>query len=268
MSDRNLTARADASTNVAAGTSSASATPVLRLDNIRKSFGSTQVLRGISFDIQPHEVVALLGPSGSGKSTLMKCVNLLEQVDDGQIWLGNTDITDPRANQDRIRARIGVVFQQFNLFPHMSVLKNVTLAAIKVHHWSRDRAESRALELLDRIGMRAKAGAYPDQLSGGQQQRVAIARALMTDPELLLLDEITSALDPMLVGEVLSMVAELKSQGTTILMATHEMSFAHDAADRVVLLRRGVIAENGTPREVMDESEDPETREFFAHFRH
>ena len=268
MSDRNLTARADASTNVAAGTSSAAATPVLRLDNIRKSFGSTQVLRGISFDIQPHEVVALLGPSGSGKSTLMKCVNLLEQVDDGQIWLGNTDITDPRANQDRIRARIGVVFQQFNLFPHMSVLKNVTLAAIKVHHWSRDRAESRALELLDRIGMRAKAGAYPDQLSGGQQQRVAIARALMTDPELLLLDEITSALDPMLVGEVLSMVAELKSQGTTILMATHEMSFAHDAADRVVLLRRGVIAENGTPREVMDESEDPETREFFAHFRH
>lgn len=269
MSDRNLTARADAATSVAAGTSSsAAATPVLRLDNIRKSFGSTQVLRGISFDIQPHEVVALLGPSGSGKSTLMKCVNLLEQVDDGQIWLGNTDITDPRANQDRIRARIGVVFQQFNLFPHMSVLKNVTLAAIKVHHWSRDRAESRALELLDRIGMRAKAGAYPDQLSGGQQQRVAIARALMTDPELLLLDEITSALDPMLVGEVLSMVAELKSQGTTILMATHEMSFAHDAADRVVLLRRGVIAENGTPREVMDESEDPETREFFAHFRH
>ncbi|MBT1160488.1 amino acid ABC transporter ATP-binding protein [Bifidobacterium sp. SO1] len=242
--------------------------PVLRLDNIRKSYGSTQVLRGISFDIKPHEVVALLGPSGSGKSTLMKCVNLLEQVDDGQIWLGDTDITDPRENQDKIRARVGVVFQQFNLFPHMTVLKNVTLAAIKVHHWERGRAEARALELLDRIGMRAKAGAYPDQLSGGQQQRVAIARALMTDPELLLLDEITSALDPMLVGEVLSMVAELKSQGTTILMATHEMSFAHDAADRVVLLRRGVIAENGTPREVMDESEDPETREFFAHFRH
>ncbi|PWG66618.1 amino acid ABC transporter ATP-binding protein [Bifidobacterium callitrichidarum] len=242
--------------------------PVLRLDNVRKSFGSTQVLRGISFDVKQHEVVALLGPSGSGKSTLMKCVNLLEQVDDGQIWLGSTDITDPRANQDRIRARIGVVFQQFNLFPHMSVLKNVTLAAIKVHHWSKDRAEARALELLDRIGMRAKAKAYPDQLSGGQQQRVAIARALMTDPELLLLDEITSALDPMLVGEVLNMVAELKSQGTTILMATHEMSFAHDAADRVVLMRNGIIAENGTPREVMDESDDPQTREFFAHFRH
>ncbi|MCH9275146.1 amino acid ABC transporter ATP-binding protein [Bifidobacterium amazonense] len=242
--------------------------PVLRLDNIRKSFGSTQVLRGISFEVRQHEVVALLGPSGSGKSTLMKCVNLLEQVDDGQIWLGDTDITDPRANQDKIRARIGVVFQQFNLFPHMSVLRNVTLAAIKVHYWKRDRAEARALELLDRIGMRAKANSYPDQLSGGQQQRVAIARALMTDPELLLLDEITSALDPMLVGEVLNMVAELKSQGTTILMATHEMSFAHDAADRVVLMRHGVIAENGTPQQVMDESEDPETREFFAHFRH
>ena len=242
-------------------------TPVLHLDSIRKSFGSTTVLNGISFDVNQHEVVALLGPSGSGKSTLMKCVNLLDRVDDGQIWLGNTDITDPRANQDKIRSRIGVVFQQFNLFPHMSVMKNVTLAALKVHHWDKDRAEARALELLDRIGMRAKAGAYPDQLSGGQQQRVAIARALMTDPELLLLDEITSALDPMLVGEVLNMVAELKEQGTTILMATHEMSFAHDAADRIVLLRHGVIAENGSPQEVMDESQDPETKEFFSHFR-
>ena len=242
-------------------------TPVLHLDSIRKSFGSTTVLNGISFDVNQHEVVALLGPSGSGKSTLIKCVNLLERVDDGQIWLGNTDITDPRANQDKIRSRIGVVFQQFNLFPHMSVMKNVTLAALKVHHWDKDRAEARALELLDRIGMRAKAGAYPDQLSGGQQQRVAIARALMTDPELLLLDEITSALDPMLVGEVLNMVAELKEQGTTILMATHEMSFAHDAADRIVLLRHGVIAENGSPQEVMDESQDPETKDFFSHFR-
>ncbi len=241
--------------------------PVLRLDGIRKSFNGNEVLKGISFDVNQHEVVALLGPSGSGKSTLMKCVNLLEQVDDGQIWLGDTDITDPRASQDEIRSRIGVVFQQFNLFPHMSVMKNVTLAAIKVHHWNKDKAEARALELLDRIGMRAKAGSYPDQLSGGQQQRVAIARALMTNPELLLLDEITSALDPMLVGEVLDMVSELKEQGTTILMATHEMSFAHDAADRIVLLRHGVIAENGTPREVMDESQDPETKEFFSHFR-
>ena len=241
--------------------------PVLRLDGVRKSFNGNDVLKDIHLTIAKHEVVALLGPSGSGKSTLMKCVNLLERVDDGRIWLGDTDITDPRADQDAIRSRIGVVFQQFNLFPHMSVLKNVTLGAIKVHHWSKAKAEARALELLDRIGMRAKASAYPDRLSGGQQQRVAIARALMTNPELLLLDEITSALDPMLVGEVLDMVAELKEQGTTILMATHEMGFAHDAADRIVLLRHGIIAENGTPRQVMDESQDPETREFFSHFR-
>ena len=232
------------------------------------SDSTVKAVDNVSISFEQGEFCAVTGPSGSGKSTLMKCVNLLEQVDDGQIWLGNTDITDPRADQDKIRARIGVVFQQFNLFPHMSVLRNVTLAAIKVHHWSKDRAETRAMELLERIGMRDKASAYPDQLSGGQQQRVAIARALMTDPELLLLDEITSALDPMLVGEVLNMVAELKAQGTTILMATHEMSFAHEAADRIVLLRHGVIAENGTPAEVMDESQDPETIEFFSHFRH
>ena len=242
-------------------------TPVLRLDQVRKSYGVNEVLKGISFDIKPHETVALLGPSGSGKSTLMKCINLLERVNDGQIWLGDTDITDPRVNRDQCRSRIGVVFQQFNLFPHMNVLKNVTLGAIKVHGVPKDQARERALELLDRIGMKQKAGAYPDQLSGGQQQRVAIVRSLMTDPELLLLDEITSALDPMLVGEVLEMVSELTDKGTTILMATHEMSFAHHAADRIVLLLNGVIAENGTPREVMDESENPKTKEFFSHFR-
>jgi polar amino acid transport system ATP-binding protein len=245
--------------------------PVLHIDNVKKSYRNGKVvnpvLKGISFDIKPHEVVALLGPSGSGKSTLMKCVNLLERVDDGQIWLNGTDITDPRVNTDNSRARIGVVFQQFNLFPHMSVLKNVTLGAIKVHHWSKDKAEAKAHELLRRIGMDEKTKAYPDQLSGGQQQRVAICRALMTDPELLLLDEITSALDPMLVGEVLDMVTELKERGTTILMATHEMEFAHHAADRIVLLQRGIITENGTPQEVMEESQNPATREFFSHFR-
>lgn len=240
---------------------------VLRLDQVRKSYGSNAVLRGISFQVRAHETVALLGPSGSGKSTLMKCINLLEEVNDGQIWLGDTDITNPTVNRDHCRSRIGVVFQQFNLFPHMNVLKNVTLGAIKVHNMPKDEANDKALELLDRIGMRAKASSYPDQLSGGQQQRVAIVRALMCDPELLLLDEITSALDPMLVGEVLEMVAELKTKGTTILMATHEMSFAHDAADRIVLLLNGKIAENGSPREVMDESQNPQTIEFFSHFR-
>ena len=203
---------------------------VLRIDGVVKRFGDNLVLDHVSFDVHKHEVVALLGPSGSGKSTLMKCINLLERVDDGQIWLGDTDITDPRINQDKSRARIGVVFQQFNLFPHMTVLNNVTLAVRKVHKWDRARAEEKAMGLLKRIGMEQKAREYPDRLSGGQQQRVAIARALMTDPELLLLDEITSALDPLLVGEVLEMVSELKDQGATILMATHEMSFAHSAA--------------------------------------
>ncbi len=241
--------------------------PVLRIDSVVKRFGDNLVLDHVSFDVKKHEVVALLGPSGSGKSTLMKCVNLLEQVNDGQIWLGDTDITDPRIDQDKARARIGVVFQQFNLFPHMTVLNNVTLAARKVFKWDRARAEEKAMGLLKRIGMDQKAKEYPDRLSGGQQQRVAICRALMMEPELLLLDEITSALDPLLVGEVLEMVSELKEQGATILMATHEMSFAHDAADRIVLLRRGKIAENGTPYDVMDHPTDPETQEFFKSYR-
>lgn len=216
---------------------------VLRLDDVRKSFGNTQVLRGISFDIHQHEVVALLGPSGSGKSTLMKCVNLLEQVDDGQIWLGNTDITDPRADQDKIRARIGVVFQQFNLFPHMSVLRNVTLAAIKVHHWSKDRAETRAMELLERIGMRDKASAYPDQLSGGQQQRVAIARALITKPAIVLADEPTGNLDSKTSAEVLGLIKRTSAEfRQTIVMITHNNDIAR-LADWIVRIEDGKIVE-------------------------
>lgn len=240
---------------------------VLRLDGVTKAYGMNLILDHISFDVHEHEVVALLGPSGSGKSTLMKCVNLLERVNDGQIWLGDTDITDPRENENAIRSRIGVVFQQFNLFPHMTVIENIILAS--THVLKRDKVESveKATELLERIGMADKANSYPDRLSGGQQQRVAIVRSLMTDPELLLLDEITSALDPMLVGEVLEMVMELKQQGTTILMATHEMSFAHQAADRIVLLRDGHIIEDGTPRKVMEESTNPQTQEFFSYFR-
>ncbi|ERH30846.1 amino acid ABC transporter ATP-binding protein [Alloscardovia omnicolens] len=240
---------------------------VLRLDGVTKAYGTNLILDHISFDVHEHEVVALLGPSGSGKSTLMKCVNLLERVNDGQIWLGDTDITDPRENENAIRSRIGVVFQQFNLFPHMTVIENIILAS--THVLKRDKVESveKATELLERIGMADKANSYPDRLSGGQQQRVAIVRSLMTDPELLLLDEITSALDPMLVGEVLEMVMELKQQGTTILMATHEMSFAHQAADRIVLLRDGHIIEDGTPRKVMEESTNPQTQEFFSYFR-
>ena len=241
-----------------------SATPVLRAVGVVKRFGDNVVLRGLDLDVASHEVVVLLGASGSGKSTLLRCANLLERVDDGQIFLGGEDITDPRANADKIRARIGVVFQHYNLFPHMSVLDNVTLAARKVHGWEKGRAHERGLELLDRIGLKDKVKEYPDRLSGGQQQRVAIARALATNPELLLLDEITAALDPVLVGEVLDLVREIKAQGSTILMATHEISFARQAADRVVFLRNGQIVEQGPPEQVIDDPREQATRDFLA----
>ena len=243
-------------------------TPVLSAVGVVKRFGDNVVLRGLDLDVAAHEVVVLLGASGSGKSTLLRCANLLERVDDGQIFLAGEDITDPRANADHIRARIGVVFQHYNLFPHMSVLDNVTLAARKVHGWEKDRARERGLELLDRIGLKDKAKEYPDRLSGGQQQRVAIARALATHPELLLLDEITAALDPVLVGEVLDLVREIKAQGSTILMATHEISFARQAADRVVFLRNGQIVEQGPPEQVIDNPREQATRDFLARILH
>ena len=256
------------STNYEASPASDSATPVLSAVGVVKRFGDNVVLRGLDLDVAPHEVVVLLGASGSGKSTLLRCANLLERVDDGQIFLAGEDITDPRANADHIRARIGVVFQHYNLFPHMSVLDNVTLAARKVHGWEKDRARERGLELLDRIGLKDKAKEYPDRLSGGQQQRVAIARALATHPELLLLDEITAALDPVLVGEVLDLVREIKAQGSTILMATHEISFARQAADRVVFLRNGQIVEQGPPEQVIDNPREQATRDFLARILH
>lgn len=243
-------------------------TPVLEAKRVVKRFGDNVVLRGLDLEIAPHEVVVLLGASGSGKSTLLRCANLLERVDDGQILLGGEDITDPRVDVDAVRARIGVVFQHYNLFPHMSVLANVTLAARLVHHWDADRAESRGMELLERIGLASKAKEYPDRLSGGQQQRVAIVRALATNPELLLLDEITSALDPVLVGEVLDLVREIKEQGSTILMATHEIGFARNAADRVVFLERGRIVEQGPPARVIDDPGEPATREFLSRILH
>lgn len=242
--------------------------PVLDVQGIVKRFGSHTVLRRLNLSVNQHEVVVLLGASGSGKSTLLRCANLLEQVDDGQIFLSGQDITDPRVDADKIRARIGVVFQHYNLFPHMSVLDNVTLAARKVHGTDTAEAEARGMELLTRIGLESKAREYPDRLSGGQQQRVAIARALATNPELLLLDEITAALDPILVGEVLDLVSEVKSAGSTILMATHEISFARSAADRVVFLQNGRIIEQGPPEQVIDDPIEPATREFLARFLH
>jgi len=239
---------------------------VLRVEGLRKSFGETSVLRGVDLELDEHEVVALIGPSGSGKSTLLKTINLLEPIDDGRILLRGEDISDPRVNVDRTRARFGVVFQHLNLFPHLSVLDNVTLAARKVHGVSRADAEARGLELLDRIGLAEKAREHPDRLSGGQQQRAAIVRAVATDPEVLLLDEITSALDPLLVGDVLELVRELAEEGTTILMATHEMGFARDVAHRVAFLDGGIVVEQGPARDVFAAPREPATREFLARF--
>ncbi|WP_374006888.1 amino acid ABC transporter ATP-binding protein [Leifsonia sp. LS-T14] len=240
--------------------------PVLRLAGVRKRFGDTLVLRGIDLDVHEHEVVALIGSSGSGKSTLLRTVNLLEQIDDGQIFLGERDISDPRVPADAVRGRIGVVFQHYNLFPHLSVLDNVTLASRRVHRIPRAEAERKALALLDGIGLGDKAKEFPDRLSGGQQQRAAIVRAIATDPELLLLDEVTSALDPELVGEVLELIRALKASGTTIVMATHEMAFARDVADRVVFLDQGVIAEQGPPSQLFGAPREDRTRAFLARF--
>jgi len=239
---------------------------VLRLDGVRKHYGETEVLRGIDLSVESHEVVAVIGASGSGKSTLLRTINLLETIDDGQIWLEDVDISSPGVKPDQVRASIGFVFQHLNLFPHLSVLDNVTLASRHVLRIPRATAEKTGLELLDRIGLADKARAFPDQLSGGQQQRAAIVRAIATNPTLLLLDEVTSALDPELVGEVLELVRALGAEGTTIVMATHEMAFARDVASRVVFLDQGVVAEVGPPSQVFGAPQNERTREFLARF--
>jgi len=238
--------------------------PVLEMRGIVKVYGDHPVLCGVDLAVHQHEVVVLIGASGSGKSTLLKTVNLLERIDDGQIFLSGTDISDPRVKADAVRARIGVVFQHYNLFPHLSVLDNVTLALRKVHGVGKAEAAERGRVVLARIGLADRANSFPDRLSGGQQQRVAIARAIATDPELLLLDEITSALDPMLVGEVLDLVGELKEAGSTIVMATHEMDFASQVADRVVFLSGGRVVEEGPAAQVLGAPREPETIEFLS----
>ncbi len=235
---------------------------VLSCRGVRKVFRGTAVLAGLDLDIAEHEVVVLIGASGSGKSTLLRCINLLEPIDDGTIHLDGEHITDPRVNPDHVRRRIGMVFQAFNLFPHLSVLDNITLAPRRVHRVPRRQAEERARELLARIGLADKIREYPDRLSGGQQQRVAIVRALVNQPRLLLLDEVTSALDPELVGEVLDLIRDLKSQGMTMLIATHEMGFARQVADRVCFLHGGRILEQGPPQQVLGEPTEPRTRQF------
>jgi len=242
-------------------------TPKISLRGVNKSFGANTVLRDLTLDVSPGEVVTFIGASGSGKTTLLRCVNLLEQIDDGAVLLDGDEISAVGRDPNPIRRRVGIVFQSFNLFPHMSVLRNITLALTKVLDLAERDATARALELLNRFGLAEKAGVYPDQLSGGQQQRVAIIRALAMRPEVLLLDEITSALDPELVGEVLDVVRELKGSGITMLIATHEMAFAREISDRVCFLHAGSIAEVGAPSQIFSEPQDERTQQFLRRVR-
>ncbi len=234
---------------------------------VRKSFGHHVVLRSVDLVVEPGQCVVLIGASGSGKSTLLRCANLLETVDDGVITFRGDDITDPRVDADAVRARMGLVFQSYNLFPHLSVLGNLTLALRKVHDLAQGEAEERATGMLERVGLGEKARARPDDLSGGQQQRVAIARALVTRPALMLLDEVTSALDPELVGEVLDLLSDLKAEGVTMLLNTHEMGFAREVADRVCFLHDGVVHESGTPDQVLGDPQRDRTRAFLSRLR-
>jgi polar amino acid transport system ATP-binding protein len=234
----------------------------VELHGVRKSFGRVEVLHGVDLTVEEHQVVCVIGASGSGKSTLLRCVNLLEPIDDGRILVGGEEVTAPGVDANLVRRRIGIVFQAFNLFPHMTVLRNVTLAPREVLGRSRADAEAEAIEVLGRFGLAARAQDYPDQLSGGQQQRVAIVRALAMRPQLMLLDEVTSALDPELVGEVLNVIRELATAGMTMLIATHEMSFAREIADRVCFLDDGVILEQGPPEEIFSAPKEQRTQQF------
>jgi polar amino acid transport system ATP-binding protein len=235
---------------------------MLEIRDVRKSFGAHEVLRGINLSVAQHEVICLIGASGSGKSTLLRCIDLLEDITTGSIFLEDTDITAPGVNENLVRTRIGIVFQAFNLFPHMSVLRNITLGPTKVLGVSRREAETSAMALLTRFGLADKARDYPDRLSGGQQQRVAIARSLAMNPKLMLLDEVTSALDPELVAEVLEVIRELASGGMTMLIATHEMGFAKDIASQVAFLSDGEIVEQAPPAELFTTPRDERTQKF------
>ena len=234
----------------------------LRLEHVQKFFGRLEVLRGIDLVLEEHEVVCLIGASGSGKSTLLRCVNLLERIDAGRIFLEGREITGRGTDVNHVRRSVGIVFQAYNLFPHMTVLRNVTLGPRKALGLSREQAEAEAVGLLERFGLADKRNEYPDRLSGGQQQRVAIVRALAMRPRLMLLDEVTSALDPELVGEVLAIIRELAEGGMTMLIATHEMAFARETASRVCFLDRGVILEEATPEQIFTSPREPRTQEF------
>ena len=235
---------------------------VLELVNVRKSFDNELVLNDLSLTVKEHTATVLIGASGSGKSTLLRCINLLETIDDGQIFLDGQEISDPLISVDEVRRKLGMVFQSFNLFPHRTVLENITLSPIKVHAIAPDQARDQAMVLLKRFDLADKADQYPDRLSGGQQQRVAIIRSLAVNPRVLLLDEITSALDPVLVNEVLSIVRDLKHDGMTMVLATHEMGFATQVADEVCFLESGLILERGSPEEVLKSPQNAKTKDF------
>ena len=243
-------------------TASSGAVPVLELRGVRKSFGDELVLRDVDLVVPENTVTVLIGASGSGKSTLLRCINQLELIDDGLVLFDGADLADPRADNDSVRQRIGIVFQAFNLFPHMTVLDNITLAMRRVHKVPRAQAEATAIELLGRFSLAEKARQFPDRLSGGQQQRVAIVRALAVSPRLMLFDEVTSALDPVLVNEVLAVVRDLRNDGMTMVIATHEMGFATQVADEVCFLVNGVIVERGAPEQVIHHPHEPLTQEF------
>jgi polar amino acid transport system ATP-binding protein len=237
-------------------------TAVLEVVGVTKAYGDVEVLRGIDLSVQEHQAVALIGASGSGKSTLLRCIDLLDDIDDGDVLLDGQVITDPSREPVEVRRSLGLVFQAFNLFPHLSVLENVVLAPVRAHGVARGEAVARGRELLARFGLGGREDDYPDRLSGGQQQRVAIVRALATEPRALLLDEVTSALDPELVGEVLGVISELKAEGMTMLIATHEMGFAREVADEVCFLHEGLVVERGAPAEIFESPSRPETQRF------
>lgn len=237
---------------------------MIQVTNLKKSYGSLHVLKGIDVHIREKEVVVVIGPSGSGKSTFLRCLNMLEDFDEGDIIIDGFRLKDPKTDLNKVREEVGMVFQRFNLFPHMTVLDNITLAPMKVRKWPKEKAEEKAMQLLAKVGLQDKANVYPDSLSGGQAQRVAIARALAMEPKVMLFDEPTSALDPEMVGEVLAVMKQLAKEGMTMVVVTHEMGFAREVGDRVLLMDGGVIVEEGTPQQIFDAPQHERTKSFLS----
>lgn len=237
---------------------------MINVQNLKKSFGKNDVLRDISVSVKPQEVVVVIGPSGSGKSTFLRCLNLLETISEGHVSIEGIDITDKKTNINEVRTEVGMVFQQFNLFPHKTVIENIMLAPMKVRKWSAEQARTKGMQLLEKVGMSDKADAYPDSLSGGQKQRVAIARALAMEPKIMLFDEPTSALDPEMVGEVLEVMKQLAKEGMTMIVVTHEMGFAREVGDRVIFMDGGFIVEENIPQELFDNPQHERTKSFLS----